>query len=92
MKKDWFRPRQGLTSKDRGIGYAPVSWKGITSYIILAVLIVLAGFAFDLFHASLWQGIGFLVTVIILFFLFHLFARTKSKPMMGYVSFKKKNE
>ena len=90
MKKHWFRPRKGLTSKDRGFGYVPLTWQGITLYIILAVLIVIAGFTFNLFHASLWQGIGFLVTVIILFFLFHLFARTKSQALMGYVRFNKK--
>ena len=79
MNKYWFRARRGIKSKDFGWGFIPISLEGVVAYLVLFALVILSGVYFDILHANTKQGYYFLVTIILLFSAFSIFAKLKTQ-------------
>ena len=78
MSKYWFRKRKGAFSKDLGWGWIPISWEGWFVVLIFIGVTILSGYYFSLASASIWQGLGFLFTLLITILIFGYFADRKS--------------
>ena len=87
MNKYWFKKRKGFFSKDLGWGWIPISWEGWLMILIFACLIILSVYYFNLASATIWQGLSFLFTLIVIIFIFGYIADKKSSDP---VIFKKK--
>jgi hypothetical protein len=64
--KYWFRKRKGIFSKDLGYGWVPITWQGCLIIIIVIGLAIFSAMYFDLMHADISSGLGFLLSLIIL--------------------------
>ncbi len=79
MNKHWFRKRKGLMTKDLGWGWRPITWEGHLTTAGFVALILVAFFIFDLYKATLNQGIGFIVALAVLILIFSLIANKKTE-------------
>jgi len=78
MSKPWFRKRKGFKSPDKGWGFVPISFEGVTMYLILLALAIFLAIHFQIWQATVTQGLSFGLLFIFVLIIFAFLARMRT--------------